>query len=104
MAKKYKAQRYYLPKGIIKSNNVIINGKKFNNQPIYSDVKRYEEIRKLTIGRGEDDTTGCLHYKLIADDLRRQKELNADPKAITQIEFVGQLKKLDDNGNCYRYR
>ena len=53
--------------------------------------------------RGEDYTTGCLldydyaksHYKLIAVGLSRQKELDADPKAIQQIEFVGQLKKLD---------
>ena len=32
-------------------------------------------------------------YRLIATDLSRQKELDADPKAIQQIEFVGQLKK-----------
>ena len=32
---------------------------------MYSDIKRYEEIRKLTTGQGEDYTTGCLldyHY------------------------------------------
>ena len=53
--------------------------------------------------RGEDYTTECLldydyiksHYKLIAVGLSRQKELDADPKVIQQIEFVGQLKKLD---------
>ena len=26
----------------------------------YSNIKRYEEIRKLTTGQGEDDTIGCL--------------------------------------------
>ena len=31
------------------------------------------------------------HYKLIATDLSRQKNLDADPNAIQQIEFVGQL-------------
>ena len=31
----------------------------------------------------------------MAVDLRRQKELDADPKAIQQIEYVGQLKKQD---------
>ena len=36
------------------------------------------------------------HYRLIAVDLSRQKELDADPKAIQQIEFVGQLKNPDD--------
>ena len=30
------------------------------------------------------------HYRLIVIDLSRQKELDADPKAIHQIEFVGQ--------------
>ena len=33
--------------------------------------------------------------RLIAIDLSGQKELDADPKAIQQIEFVGQLKNLD---------
>ena len=33
--------------------------------------------------------------KLLAVDLSGQKELDADPKAILQIEFVGQLKNVD---------
>ena len=52
--KRFKPWRYYLPKGIIKNYNVIINGKNFYDQAIDSDIKRYEEIRKLTIGQGED--------------------------------------------------
>ena len=36
------------------------------------------------------------HYRIIAVDLSRQKELDSDPKAIQQIEFVGQLKNSDD--------
>ena len=47
------------------------------------------------IGKGEDYTTGSLlnynyfkeHYKLVAVVLSKQKELNADPRAIQQIEF-----------------
>ena len=40
------------------------------------------------------------HYRLIVINLSRQKELDADSKAIQQIEFVGQLKKLNaDNNN-----
>ena len=39
------------------------------------------------------------HYRLIAVDLSRQKELDADPKSIQQIEFVGQLKKLNADDN-----
>ena len=45
--------------------------------------------------KGEDYTTGFLldfkyfdkHYKLVAVDLSKQKELEADPRAIQQIEF-----------------
>ena len=42
------------------------------------------------------------HYSLIAIDLSRQKKLDPDAKAIQQIEFVGQLEKLDNiNANVY---
>ena len=101
------AQKYYLSKGIIKNCNVIINWKIVYDQAIDSDIKRYEEIRKLETGQGEDYATGCLlvyehiknHYRLIAVDLSRQKDLDADPKAIRQTEFVGQLKKLNSANN-----
>ena len=59
-AKRFKTGRYYLPKGIIKSYNVIINGKNVYDQPIDSNIKQYEKIIKLTTGQGEDYTTGCL--------------------------------------------
>ena len=35
------------------------------------------------------------HHKLISFDLSRQKELDVDPKAIQQIDLVGQLKNMD---------
>ena len=58
----------------------------------------------MTTGQGENYTNGCLldydyikgHYRLIAVDLSRQKELDADPKAIQQIKFVGLLKNPDN--------
>ena len=82
----------YLPKGVIKTYNTIINGKNFHDQPMDSDIKRWEET-KLTTGQCEYYTTGCLldyyyiknHYRLIAVNLIRQKELDADRKAINQI-------------------
>ena len=102
------ALKYYVPKAIIKSYNVVINGKNFYDQAIDSDIKRYEEIRKLTTGQGEDYTSRCLldydyiknHYSVIAVDVSREKELDSYRKAIQQIEFVGQLKKLDDNDHA----
>ena len=38
-SKRYKAKRYYLPKGIIKNYNIIVNKKNFYSQPIDSDMK-----------------------------------------------------------------
>ena len=83
------------------------NGKKIYDQANDSDIKRCEEIRKLTTGQGEDYATGCSlefdyiknNYRLIAVDLSRQEELNTDLNAVQQIEFIGQLKKLDHDGN-----
>ena len=106
-SKRFKARRYYLPKGIIDNYNVIIDRKNFYDQAIDSDIKWCEEIKKLTTGQSEDYTTECLldydyiknNYKLIAVDLSRQKELDADPKAIQQIEFIGQWKRLNVNNN-----
>ena len=68
---------------------MIIKGKKLNDRSIDSDIKIYEKIRKLTTGQGEDYTTECLldyeyvknHYRLVAVDLCRKKELDVDPKA-----------------------
>ena len=50
----------YLPKIIIINHNVIINIKNFNDQRIDSNVKRYEEIRKLTTSQGQDYTRESL--------------------------------------------
>ena len=68
-----------------------------------SNIKWYEEIRKIATGQGEDYTAGCLvdydyiknHYRLITVNLSRQKELEADPKAFQRREFAGQLKNTD---------
>ena len=95
-AKRFKNQRYYLLKGAIKNFSVIINWKDFYDQPIYSDIKQYEEIRTLSTGQGEDYTTGVLldyecfkhQYKSMAVDLSRKKELDPDPKAIIFGKFL----------------
>ena len=70
--------------------------KNYWDQPVDSDIKPYEEIRKLKTRQGENYTTGCSldfdyiknHYILTTFDLRRQKEIDAHPKAIQQIELV----------------
>ena len=45
-AKRFITRIYYLPKGIIKNYNVI-NGENFYEHATDSDIKWYEEIRKL---------------------------------------------------------
>ena len=88
-------RKYYLPRVDLEKYNVIIDGRKFYDNPIESDIKKYRELKKVMIGKGEDYTTGSLidynyfkkHYKLVAVDLSKQKELDADPRAIQQIEF-----------------
>ena len=93
-------QKYYLPKNDLNKYNVIIDGRNFYDNPIESDIEKYRELKKVMIGKGGDYTTGSLldyndfkkHYKLVAVDLSKQKELDADPRAIQQIEFKYMLR------------
>ena len=92
--------KYYLPRIDFKKYNVIIDGQIFYDNPIKRDIEKYREFKKVMIGKGEDYTTGSLldydyfekHYKLVAVDLSKQKELDADPRAIQQIEFKYMLE------------
>ena len=57
--------KYFLPRVNITDNNVLINGRKFYDQPINDQIRKYDEIRKIATGQGDDYTTGCLldyHY------------------------------------------
>ena len=63
-------------------------------------VKQHDEIRKTATGQGDVYSTGCLldyqyfkdRYNLIAADLSKQKELDADSRIIQQTEFYEMLK------------
>ena len=91
----------HLPKVEIKDYNVMFDGKIFFDQPVNSDLKTYENIRKVATGQGDDYTTGCLldytyfkkYYKMIAIDLSKQQALDADPRAIQQINFTANLDR-----------
>ena len=93
-------QKYYLPRIDLEKYNVIIDGRNFYDNPIESDIEKYRELKKVMIGKGEDYTTGSMldynyfkkHYKLVAVDLSKQKELDAGPRAIQQIEFKYMLE------------
>ena len=76
----------------------MIDGKNFFDQPINSELRN---IRKIATGKGDDYTTCCLidysyfkeNYKVIAIDLSKQQALDADPRAIQQINFTANLDR-----------
>ena len=82
--------------------------KTFFDQPIKNKKATYENIRKIATGQGDDYTTGCLldysyfanTYKMIAVDLSKQQALDADLRAIQQINFT---VNLDRAGNTRIY-
>ena len=96
---------YYLPNVEIKKYNVLIKGENFFVQPVKNNKGTYENIRKIATGQGDDYTTGCLldypyfkdSYKMTAVDLSKQQALDADPRAIKQINFTA---NLDSAGNA----
>ena len=99
-------KRYYIPNVEIKDYNVMIDGKNFFDQPVKNDKVTYENIRKITIGQGDDYTTGCLldytyfkkYYKMIVVDLSKQQALDPDPKVIQQINFTANLDRVGNTG------
>ena len=92
--------KYFLPRVNRTNCNVLIDRRNFYDHPINDIIKQYDEIRRIETGQGDDYTTGCLldyqyfknHYNLTAIDLSKQKELDANSRAIQQIEFYGILK------------
>ena len=82
--------------------------KKLSDEPVKQNKATYENIRKIATGQGDDYTTGCLldyiyfknYYKMIAVDLSKQQALDADLKAIQQINFTA---NLDRAGNTRIY-
>ena len=62
-------------------------------------MRAYHKVRKIATGWRGDYTTSCFlgyncfnkFYKMIAIDLSNQRALDADPKAIQKINFIGDL-------------
>ena len=82
----------------------MIDGKNFFDHPKNSDLKTYENIRRISTGQGDDYTTSYLldysyfkhHYQMIAIDLSKQQVLDADPRAIQRINFTANLDRAGD--------
>ena len=86
----------------------MIKGENFFDQPIKNNKVTFENIRKNATGQGDDYTTGFMldypyfanTYKMIAVDLSKQQALDANPRAIQQINFT---ENLDRAGNTRVY-
>ena len=63
------------------------------DQPVKNDKVSYKNIRKITIGQGDDYTAGFLldytyfkkYYKMIAIDLSKQQVLDAVLKQFNKL-------------------
>ena len=119
---------YILVKGTISPNNTAgpgVGANNTNKKVIFKNCAPFtnciSEINNTQIDNAKDtdivmpiynlieySTTGCLldypyfidTYKMIAVDLSRQKALDADPRAIQQINFTANLD-MDGNTRVY---
>ena len=74
-------RKYFVPRVDITSYNILIDGRNFYDQPINDPIKKYDEIRKIATGKGDNYAPGCLldydYFKkndqLIAVDLSKQR-------------------------------
>ena len=79
----------------------MIDGKNFFDQLVKNNEVTYENIRKIATGQGDDYKTGCSldyiyfknYYKMIVVDLSKQQGLDADPKAMQQINFTANVNR-----------
>ena len=86
----------------------MINEEHFFNQPVKDNKVTCENIRKIATGQRDDYATGCLldhpyfkdNYKMIPVDVSKQQALDADPRAVQQINFTA---NIDRDGNTRIY-
>ena len=81
----------------------MIYGRNFFDHPVINYTRTYNSIQKIATGQG-DIYTGCFldylyfkkYYMMISTDLSKQQASHADPRAIQQVNFIG---NLDQGGN-----
>ena len=82
----------------VKNYNIEIDRTNFYDQWVNDLIKQCDEVKNISIGQGDDYTTGCLldyvyfkdAFRIITSDLIKQKALDTDPEAIQRIIFTGQ--------------
>ena len=96
-------RKYFLPRVHTTNYNILIDERNFYDQLIMIKSKNMMKLEKLQGSRRGlcyrmlDYQYFKDHYRLIAVDLSKQKELDADPRAIQPIEFYGVLME------CHKY-
>ena len=96
--------QFYLPRVMVKGNNVIIDKLAFFDLPIKTEEEAYEKI--IDICRNNEYRTGNLldydyfkkHYKSIAIYLSKQQLLQENEDLIQKINFIG---RLENAGNVF---
>ena len=76
--KEQSCSKYYLPIGEINNYIVMKDGQSIFDRPVRNVLIKYDNIRKIATGQGDDYTTGYLldynyfkkHYRLTAINLR----------------------------------
>ena len=93
---------YFYTKLETKDYTVMIDGQIVLDELAKNYLKAYYNMIKSSTGQLDQYTTGCLldyfyfreHYKLIAIDLTKQPALDADTKAIQQLNFSENLDRV----------
>ena len=83
--------QYFISTVEIKDYNVLIDGQNVFDQPVENDIRTYDNIPKFATAQEGDYTYFKKYYKMIAIHSSKQQALDADPKAIQQINFTGYL-------------
>ena len=53
-------RRYFVPRIDINNCNFVIDGRNFYDNPISSQIEKYDELRKIAMGKGDGYIPGCL--------------------------------------------
>ena len=93
----------------IKDYNNILDEQNLFHQRVKNDLKHMIKFKKITTDKRYDDTAGCLldysyfkkYDKSIATDLSKQQVLDADPNAIQQINFTGNLDQAENTTKVF---
>ena len=55
-------RKYFLPRTEMKGYNVLTDGRNFYDQNINDEIKKYEELREIIIGKENYETGSLLDY------------------------------------------